>query len=102
MSVPGKSLDANRLLLGLVDIIAAGSAMASQFERLARELAIPSGAPTIVFLTGMKKILRELPEKAFADRNARFAMVDAVQDALDTAIEQEEQAVQDGQEAGSL
>jgi type III secretion system TyeA family effector delivery regulator len=90
MFLEAKPLDANRLLAGIVDIIAGGNALAMQFERLARELGVAPGEPTIVFLSGIKKILRELPEKAFTDKNARLAMVDAVQDALDQAIEAEE------------
>jgi type III secretion protein W len=95
-----KPLDGNLLLAGLVDIIAGGSATASQFERLARDLGLQAGAPTILFLSGIKKILRQLPDKAFVDRNARLAMVDGVQDALDDAIEAEEdlEAMQDEEE----
>lgn len=94
MKAPERRVDANRLLTGLVDIIAGGSAMSSQFERLGRELGVGKGPQAIVFLTGIKKILRQLPEKAFTDKNARFAMVDAVQDALDAAIEEEEQMLE--------
>jgi type III secretion system TyeA family effector delivery regulator len=72
-----------------------------QFERLARELGITEGPQLILLLSGMKKILRELPEKAFTDKNARLAMVDAVQDALDKAIEAEENMQDDGQEENS-
>jgi type III secretion system TyeA family effector delivery regulator len=98
MNMPGKTVDANKLLLGLVDIIAGGSALASQFDRLARDLGVSPGASTIVFFSGIKKILRELPDKAFNDKNARFAMVDAVQDALDAAIEAEENELDQEQE----
>lgn len=85
-----EAVDPNRLLAGLVDILANGNALASQFERLARDLGISAGAPTVVFLSGVKAILRELPDKAFVEKHARIAMVDAVQDALDDAIETEE------------
>ncbi|HVZ45044.1 MAG TPA: TyeA family type III secretion system gatekeeper subunit [Ramlibacter sp.] len=91
MAASSEPLDANRLLSGLLDIIASGSALSLQFQKLGRELGIADGEPTIVFLSGLKKILRELPDKAFADRNARLSMVDAVQDALDQAIELEEE-----------
>jgi type III secretion protein W len=87
---PDRQIDANRLLSGLVDILANGNAVATQFERLGRDLGISEGAPAVVFLSGVKKILRELPEKAFTEKHARIAMVDAVQDALDQAIETEE------------
>lgn len=90
MGTEDKPLDAGKLLAGIVEIIGGTNALAMQFDRLARELGIPEGAPTIVFLSGIKKILRELPDKAFIDKNARLSMVDAVQDALDAAIEAEE------------
>jgi type III secretion protein W len=90
----GQIVDVNKLLVGLVDILAGNGALASQFERLARNVGVPEGEQTIVFLSGVKKILRELPDKAFIDKNARLAMVDAVQDALDTAIEAEEEAAE--------
>jgi type III secretion protein W len=86
-----KTLDAGKLLAGIVEIIGGGNALAMQFERLAREMGLAEGAPTIVFLSGIKQILRGLPDKAFIDKNARLSMVDAVQDALDAAIEAEEQ-----------
>ena len=85
-----KTLDAGKLLAGIVEIISGGNALAMQFERLARDMRLAEGAPTIVFLSGIKQILRELPDKAFIDKNARLSMVDAVQDALDAAIEAEE------------
>ncbi|MBC7599810.1 MAG: TyeA family type III secretion system gatekeeper subunit [Polaromonas sp.] len=91
MSQDDKPLDAARLLSSLVDIIAGGNALPMQFSRLARELGLEEGAPTILLLWGIKKILRNLPDKAFNDKAARLAMVDAVQDALDEAIEQEEE-----------
>jgi type III secretion system TyeA family effector delivery regulator len=85
-----KTLDAGKLLAGIVEIISGGNALAMQFERLARAMGLAEGAPTILFLSGMKQILRGLPDKAFIDKNARLSMVDAVQDALDAAIEAEE------------
>lgn len=85
-----KPLDAGKLLAGIVEIIGGGNALAMQFERLARDMGLAEGAPTIVFLSGIKNILRGLPDKAFIDKNARLSMVDAVQDALDAAIEAEE------------
>jgi type III secretion system TyeA family effector delivery regulator len=94
----GEAIDVNRLLGGLVDIVAGTGAFAMQFERLARDAGAGEGAPTIVLLSGVKKILRELPDKAFADKNARLAMVDAVQDALDDAIEAEEAAQEHDEE----
>lgn len=87
-----EDIDENRLLIALVDLVASGSALSIQFERLAQDLGVPRGAQMIIFLTGVKGILRDLPEKAFIDRNSRLSMIDAVQDALDAAIDEEENA----------
>ena|SRR5947209_1798903 len=86
-----EQLNAGTLLAGLLEIVDSGSALSMQFERLAQDVGVGQGAPTIVFLSGIKKILRELPDKTFADKSARLALVDAVQDALDQAIEAEEE-----------
>ena len=98
MAADGDPFDAGKMLAGLVDILGSTNAMAMQFERLARDLGIPEGAHTIVFLSGIKNILRGLPDKAFVDKSARLAMVDAVQDALDDAIDAEEEMEQNENE----
>jgi type III secretion protein W len=92
-----EAFDVGKLLAGLLAIVGSGNAMAMQFERLARDMQVSEGAANIVFLSGIKKMLRELPDRAFVDRNARLSMVDAVQDALDKAIEAEEEALENEQ-----
>jgi type III secretion protein W len=95
-----KPLDLNVLLKGLVEIIGGANALAMQFERLARDMGLAEGATTVMFLSGIKNILRGLPDKTFVDKNARLAMVDAVQDALDDAIEAEEK-MEENEEGGN-
>jgi type III secretion protein W len=85
-------VDEQKLLLSLLKTVSGSWIAPSQFERLASELAIPDGAATIYFLTGIKHILRELPFKVYTDDAARLAVLDAVQTALDAAIEREEAA----------
>jgi type III secretion system TyeA family effector delivery regulator len=87
----------NRLavMLRLIDFIAAGSATGSQMSRLARDQGIPPGEPSIVFLTEIKSVFRELPDRIYPDRSTRLSLMDAVQDALDEAIEQEEGEVKE-------
>ncbi|MRD47065.1 TyeA family type III secretion system gatekeeper subunit [Caenimonas koreensis DSM 17982] len=101
MQAQRDAFDVNKLLVGFVDILASGNAMPLQFDRLARDLGIAEGAPMVVFLNGIKKILRALPDKAFEDKNARLAMVDAVQDALDQAIDVEEEMNENNQQGDS-
>lgn len=96
MVSPDKSIDAGKLVIALVELLAAGNAPGLHFERLAKDLGLPAGALTINFLSGIKKILRDLPDKAFTEPKARLTLVDAVQDALDDAIEAEEEALEEG------
>lgn len=46
----------------------------------------------IQFLTGVKNVLRELPVKIFEDAEARQTLLNAAQDALDAAIDLEDDA----------
>lgn len=90
LSQPDSKLDDQKLLLSLLRTISGSWIAPSQFERLASELGVPDGSPTIYFLTGIKHILRELPIKVFTDEAARLSVLDALQTALDNAIEREE------------
>lgn len=83
-------IDEKKLILALLKTISGGWISAIQFERLAKDLQIPDGAPTIFFLTGVKGVLRELPFKVYADDDTRLALLDAIQTAIDAAIDREE------------
>lgn len=83
-------IDEKKLMLALLKTISGGWISAVQFERLAKDLLIPEGAPTIFFLTGIKGILRELPFKVYADDDTRLALLDAIQTAIDAAVDREE------------
>lgn len=89
MSEPS-AIEMTRLINGVLDILGTGTPMPRHFDRLAKDCELPVGVPTIVFLTGLKRVLAELPEQAFEDRQIRLATLEAVQAALDEAIEQEE------------
>ena len=78
------------LLLAIVKILSDGWVSPLNFERLLKSLNIPSGEPSIYFLTGVQQILRELPFKVYQDDHSRTAILDAAQAALDSAIEREE------------
>ncbi|WP_345539396.1 TyeA family type III secretion system gatekeeper subunit [Variovorax defluvii] len=87
-------IDMTRLVNGVLDILGGGTPMPRHFERLATSCGLPEGVPTIVFLTSLKRVLADLPEKAFDDRQVRMATLDAAQAALDNAIEQEEARIE--------
>lgn len=96
---PESKLDEQKLLQALLRTISGNWIAPSQFERLTAELGIPDGSPTIYFLTGIKQILRELPFKVYTDDAARLAVLDALQSALDAAIEREEAEAETAQSA---
>jgi len=84
--------DEQKFLLALIKTVSGGWVSPSQFDRLASELSLDDGPPTIYFLHGTKHLLRELPFKVFTDDESRSAVLEAVQTALDHAIEREEAA----------
>jgi type III secretion protein W len=90
LALPEFDIDQRKLLLALVKTVSGAWISPNQFERLTRDLHIPDGAATIYFLTGTKQILRELPFKVFTDDASRTAILDAVQTAINAAIEREE------------
>ncbi len=85
-----QTIEMTRLIDGVLDVLGSATPMPRHFDRLAKDCGLPEGVPTIVFLTGLRRVLADLPEKAFDDRQIRMATLDAVQAALDDAIEQEE------------
>lgn len=87
-------VDAEALFFGILDIIASGRAVPAQFEGLAQALKLPAGTPTVVFLSQVTSILRELDDRAFADEKQRLLLVRAALDALDAAIEKEEELLE--------
>ena len=90
MTTPSPSIDRGQLLRGLLDILAGATPMPHQFDRLAQRCGLAEGVVTIAFFTGLRQVLADLPEHAFAERQLRLTTLDAVQSALDSAIEREE------------
>lgn len=64
---------------------------ASRFTGLADKLGVSDTGARIGFQTAVKAMMRELPVKVFADADVRQTILNAVQEALDQAIDQEEE-----------
>lgn len=64
---------------------------ASRFTGLADRLGVFDVGARITMLTGVKALLRELPPKVFADADVRQSILNAAQEALDEAIDREEE-----------
>lgn len=63
----------------------------SRFTNLATAWMPDDISGQVRFLTQVKAVLRSMPVQAFADLDARQAALNALQEALDQTIEQEEQ-----------
>ncbi len=63
---------------------------ASRFTTLSHDFGAGAVQPQIQFLTGVKALMRDMPPKVFVDSDQRQTVLQAVQDALDAAIDREE------------
>ena len=66
---------------------------ANQFSRLAEQFDYRDDTAQIRFLTELKSVLRDLPVKVFSDSDSRQTLLTALQDALDAAIDREEEGL---------
>ena len=85
------AVDSERLMRDLVGITGEKWLSDSRFTTLATQHRVASVEGRIVFLTGVKTMLRELPVQVFPDPDARQSVLNAVQAALDIAIDEEDQ-----------
>ncbi len=79
-----------QLMQSLVGASAEKWISASRFTGLSSEFGAAAVQPQIQFLTGVKALMRDMPPKVFIDADQRQTVLQAVQDALDAAIEREE------------
>lgn len=79
------------LMRSLVDISAEKWVSAQRFTGLSESSGAREPEPQIHFLTAVKGLLREMPVQVFVDSEQRQTVFGAVQDALDAAIEREEE-----------
>lgn len=82
-------LTGTALAIELVDLTAQRWTTARTVSDIADKFGVQDLPHRIAFLTGVKNVLRELPVKIFEDPDARAALLDATQEALDAAIEGE-------------
>lgn len=79
------------LMRGLVDVSAEKWVSAQRFTSLGENCGARDPEPQIHFLTAVKALLREMPVQVFVDSEQRQSVFGAVQDALDAAIDREEE-----------
>ena len=78
------------LMQDLVQVSAEKWVSASRFTGLADKSGAVAVAPQISFLTGVKALLHQMPVQIFVDADQRQGVFQAVQEALDAAIDREE------------
>lgn len=79
------------LMKELVAITGEKWVSASRFTAIVDRFGIRSTQNRILFLTGVKTLMRDIPVQVFPDMDARQAILHAAQEALDRAIEQEDE-----------
>ncbi|WP_163834327.1 TyeA family type III secretion system gatekeeper subunit [Spartinivicinus ruber] len=67
---------------------------ASDIDKFVSALNLQDSEAIIGFLQQFKQLVREIPVEAFNDVDHRFNLLEAVQEALDIAIEKEEDELQ--------
>ena len=81
---------AAQLMTDLVAITGEKWVASSRFANLADRQGVHGIEPQIVFHKAVKDLLREMPPRVFSDGDVRQSVLDAAQQALDEAIEREE------------
>ena len=79
------------LMRGLVEVSGEKWVSAQRFTGLSENCGAHDPGPQIHFLTTVKALLREMPVQVFVDSEQRQALFGAVQDALDAAIDREDE-----------
>ncbi|MFC4297773.1 type III secretion system gatekeeper subunit SctW [Castellaniella hirudinis] len=82
--------DNERLMRDLVGLTGDKWLNESRFTALAQQHGVTSPEGRVAFLAGIKALMRDLPIQVFPDPDARQATLNAIQDALDMAIDEED------------
>lgn len=96
-------LERSSLVGELKKLWGTGFVTAGHFQALVENLGLPHDppAPRIQMLTELRKVLTRLPPAIFQDDKSRLSMLDALQAALNEAIEDEEDALAAADNAAS-
>jgi type III secretion protein W len=90
--VTPSKVDGGVLMRELIDMVDTRHAQPRHFEQLLSSLGISNLQECIVALQGIKGILREMPDRIYADDKVLPSLLQAAQGALDDAILREEAA----------
>jgi type III secretion protein W len=84
-------IDSQRLMRDLVSVTGEKWVSESRFTNLARQHNVNTLEGRIAFLSAVKTMLRDLPVQVYPDADTRQSILNAVQEALDIAIDEEDQ-----------
>ncbi|QEI09504.1 YopN family type III secretion system gatekeeper subunit [Pigmentiphaga aceris] len=87
----GAPLDSTKLMRDLVSVTGERWVSASRFTGIADSQNVRELDARIPFLTGVKHMMRDLPVQIYPDTDTRQSILGASQEALDLAIDQEEE-----------
>jgi type III secretion protein W len=79
------------LMKDLINITGEKWVSAARFSAMADRWELSEPQARITFLTGVKALLRDMPVKVFQDADQRQSIISAAQEALDSAIDLEEE-----------
>lgn len=79
------------LMCGLVELSGMKWVSAERFNGLSERCGAHATEAKVHFLSGIKNLLREMPENVFLSSEQRQSVINASQEALDTAIDREEE-----------
>lgn len=79
-----------KLLQSMVELSSEKWLSATRFTNLSEQCGAGQVEPQIFFLTVLKSLMREMPVQVFVDMEQRQSVFQALQDALDVAIDREE------------
>ncbi len=85
-----KGSKAFELMKELVTLTGEKWVSASRFTGLADRWGLQDPSLRVAFLAGVKDIMREMPVPVFEDGDVRQSILNAAQEALDMAIDEEE------------
>lgn len=86
----GTGLDAPRLMRDLIGITGERWVSDSRFTALASQQNVIAVDARVVFLAGVKSMVKDLPTQIFPDADVRHSILSAAQQALDVAIDEED------------
>ncbi|OZI33090.1 SepL/TyeA/HrpJ family type III secretion system gatekeeper [Bordetella genomosp. 1] len=86
----GAALDSPRLMRDLIGITGERWVSEARFTALANQQNVTAPEARVTFMAGVRAMLKDLPVQIYPDADVRHSLLNAAQEALDVAIDEEE------------